>query len=246
MGVGDHFKYTINQLSGTNSLFKTSSEDNRQYGSSAFYGRTWHNGNITNLTTAWSSLGTDLLDNYKVERANNEIVVLRDDKTHNQISEFSAKADNFISLSPAHLLENGIGFEMNDVGLKADSSGITQTNLKTQVYRINGYLQDHITLSGEVDIKFGFRADIPLNLNKIYIQPRLSTSIKVADFIKVNAAMGIYNQFISKVQWLMIRAITVIFGLHVITQMCLYFELFIGSWAVCTKRTILLSALKPT
>jgi hypothetical protein len=198
LGAGDRFKYTINQLTGTNSLFKTSSENNSQYGGSAFYGRTWHNGNITNLTTSWSSLGTDLSDIHKVERANNEIVVLRDDKTHNQISEFSAKADNFISLSRSHLLENGIGFEMNNVGLRADSSGITQTNLKTQVYRINGYLQDHITLPGEVDIKFGFRADLPFNIKKIYIQPRLSLSIKVADFIKVNAAMGIYNQFISK------------------------------------------------
>lgn len=198
LGAGDHFKYTINQLTGTNSLFKTSSENNNQYGGSAFYGRTWHNGNITNITTSWSSLSTDLSDIQKVERTNNEIIDLRDDRTRNQISEFSAKADNLISLSPSHLLENGIGFEMNDVGLIADSSGINQTNLKTQVYRMNGYLQDHITLPGEVDIKFGFHADLPFNISKIYIQPRLSTSIKVADFIKVNAAMGIYNQFISK------------------------------------------------
>ncbi|MCX6238675.1 MAG: TonB-dependent receptor plug domain-containing protein [Bacteroidia bacterium] len=198
IGAGDRFKYTINQLSGNNSLFKISSENNNQYGGSAFYGRTWRNGNITNITTSWSSIKTDLSDIQKVVSTNNIIIVKRDEQTYNQISEFSGRADNFVSLSPSHRLENGIGFEMNNVGLRADSSGVTQTNLKTQVYRMNGYLQDHITLPGEVDIKFGFRADIPFNLNKIYIQPRLSTSIKVTDFIKLNAALGIYNQFISK------------------------------------------------
>jgi hypothetical protein len=198
LDAGDRFKYTINQLSGSNSLFKMSSENNNQYGGSAFYGRTWRNGNITNITTSWSSLVTDLSDIQKIELADNTIVTKRDEYTRNQIAEFSGRVDNFISLSPSHLLENGIGFEMNDVGLKADSSGIIQTNLKTQVYRMNGYLQDHITLPGEIDIKFGFRADIPFNLNKVYLQPRLSTSIKATDFIKVNAAMGIYNQFISK------------------------------------------------
>jgi len=198
LGGQDRFKYTINQPGILRDLYKINTEDNNQYGASAFYGKTWHSGNITNFTTSWSSLETDLSDILKVVRPNNSVILKRDDQTYNQISEINGRADHFIALSKSHLLETGVGFAVNDVALKADSSGINQTDLKTQVPRINGYVQDHITLPGEVGFKFGFRADIPFNLDKIYIQPRISASIKVADFVKINAALGVYNQFISK------------------------------------------------
>lgn len=198
LGGQDHFKYTINQAATRTNLFKINSEDNNQYGGSSFYGRTWHNGNITNFTTSWSSLESDLSDIQNVVRTNNTVVSKRDNLTRNQISEFTGRADNFISISPSHILETGLGFETNDVSLRADSSGLNKTNIKSQVYRVNGYLQDHISLSGEVDVKVGFRADLPLNLNKVYLQPRLSASIKLSDFVKLNAAWGIYNQFITK------------------------------------------------
>lgn len=198
LGGEDRFKYTINQLGILRDLYKTNAEDNNQYGASAFYGKTWKNGNSTNFTTSWSSLETDLSDILKVVRPNNSVILKRDDRTYNQISEFNGRADNFIALSNSHRLETGVGFAVNDVELKADSSGINQTNLKTQVPRINGYLQDHVTLPGAIDFKFGFRADFPVNLQKVYIQPRISTSIKATDFVKFNAALGVYNQFISK------------------------------------------------
>jgi hypothetical protein len=198
LGGNDHFQYTINQVSGLNSLFKVNSENNNQYGASGFYGRTRRNGNITNITASWSSLGTELSDVQKYVRSNKTIVVRRDYQTFNQISEFNGRADNFVRLSQSHLLETGVGFIRNEVGLKADSSGFRQTNLNTEVSRINGYLQDHITWAGQVDFKLGFRADIPFNLNKVYIQPRFSASINLNEFIKLNAAWGLYNQFISK------------------------------------------------
>jgi len=198
LGGEDRFKYTINQLGILRNLYKTNAEDNNQYGASAFYGKTWQNKNVSNFTTSWSSIETNLTDMLKVVRPNNSVILKRDDRTYNQISEFTGRADNFIALSNSHLLETGVGFVVNDVELKADSSGINQTNLKTQVPTINGYLQDHVTLSGAIDFKFGFRADFPVNLHKAYIQPRISTSLKATDFIKFNAAAGVYNQFISK------------------------------------------------
>lgn len=198
LGGEDRFKYTINQLGGNISLFKMNAENNNQFGTSGFYGRTWRNGNITNVTASWSLLYTELSDIQKFTRPNNRIFLSRNDQTRNWISEFSGRADNFMTLSPSHLIENGIGIVTNYVALMADSSGINQTNLTTQVTRINSYLQDHVTLPGEIDIKFGLRADFPFNLRKVYLQPRISTSIKITDFVKFNAAWGIYNQFISK------------------------------------------------
>ena len=198
LGGTDNFEYTINQVAGRNSLFRISAENNKQNGVSGFYGRTWHNGNITNFTASFSSLETNLSDIQKYIRPNNSVFIRRDDKTINRISEFSLRADNFISLSSKHRIETGFGFDRNHVGLKADSAGINQTNLKNDLTRLNGYVQDHITLPGEIDFKLGFRADFPLNIKKAYIQPRLSMSVKVLEMFKLNGALGVYNQFISK------------------------------------------------
>ena len=194
----DRFRYSINPVYDINGLFNINAENNYQYGASAFYGRNWKNGNITNVTTSWSMLETGLSKIQSIQPKNNFFVQIANDQTYNSIAEYSGHIDNFTKLSQSQMLETGLGFTQNMVVLKADSSGKNQTNLITQVGRIGGYVQDHITLPGDVDFKFGLRADFPFNLQKIYVQPRLSTSIKLTEFVKLNAAWGIYNQFISK------------------------------------------------
>jgi hypothetical protein len=198
LGGEDRFKYTINHLSNTRSLFKINSEINNQFGASTFYGRTWKNGNISNFSASWSSLEMDISDIQQYINTSNDFVIRHDNLTHNMISEVTGRMDNFITLNKSHLLEAGIGYDVNDVVLSADSSGINQTKMNTLVGRFNGYLQDHLTLSGGVDIKFGLRADYPFNLDRFYVQPRISTSIQLTESTKLNVAWGLYNQFITK------------------------------------------------
>ena len=198
LGSQDRFRYLINPYVGLNGLFKIDAENNYQYGASAFYGRTWKNGNITNFTTSWSSLETDLSNIQSIERSNNVFQQLNNDQIYNKIGEYSERIDNFFKLSQSHMLEAGIGFDQNEVGLRIDSFGYNQTNLKSQMARFNGYLQDHVSLPGEIEIKYGLRSDLPLSLHRIYVQPRLSASIRLNEFVKLNAAWGVYNQFISK------------------------------------------------
>ena len=198
LGGQDRFRYSINPFVDINGLFKINAENNYQYGASSFYGRTWKNGNVTNLTTSWSSLETGLSNIQSIQRKKNVFDQIGNDQTLNKIGEYSGRIDNYIRMSRSHKLETGLGFTRNQVSLKADSSGYNQANIQTQLSRVDGFLQDFITLPGEVEIKFGVRADLPFNLGKVYLQPRISTSIKVTDFIKLNAAWGVYNQFISK------------------------------------------------
>ena len=198
LGSEDRFRYNINPYVGLNGLFKINSEINYQYGASAFYGRTWKNGNITNFTSSWSSLETDLSNIQSIERSIDVFDQLNNNQIYNKIAEYSERVDNFIKVSQSHLLETGIGFEKNLVSLQTDSFGYNQTNLQSQVSRLNGYVQDHVTLPGEIEFKYGIRADLPFSLNKVYFQPRISTSIKLSELVKLNAAWGVYNQFISK------------------------------------------------
>ncbi len=194
----DRFRYSINPIYDINGLFNINAENNYQYGASALYGRHWKNGNITNFTTSWSMLETGLSKIQSIQPKNNFFVQIANDQTYNSIAEYSGHVDNFIKLSQSHMLETGLGFVQNVVGLKADSSGVNRTNQQTQVGRLGGYLQDHISLPGAIEFKFGLRAEFPFNLQKIYLQPRLSASVKISDYIKFNAAWGVYNQFISK------------------------------------------------
>ena len=198
LGAEDRFRYSITPFTNINGLFKIDAENNYQFGASAFYGRTWLNGNITNVTASWSSLEAQLSKIQSIERIPNVFDQIVNNQTYNKIAEYSGRVDNFIKLSQSHLLETGFGFDQNEVSLRGDSSGFNKTNLKTEVVRVNGYLQDHITLPGEIEIKFGMRTDFPVNLQKVYVQPRISTSIKLSEFVRFNAAWGVYNQFISK------------------------------------------------
>ena len=198
MAGDDRFNYTINEQSKTNTLFKTNSEANNQYGLSSFYGHRWKNGNTTNLSTTYSSLDTRIGDELSAETPDGSTVVRLDNQTRNRISEVNGRIDNNFKWSKSHVLETGFGFAINNALLTADSSGIRQTNFQIRAERINGFVQDHMTLSGQIDLKVGMRADLPINLGKLYAQPRISASFKLSEYFKLNAAWGVYNQFISK------------------------------------------------
>lgn len=198
LGGEDRFRYAINPVADINGLFKINAENNLQVGASSFYGHKWKNGMITNISGAWSTLQTELSNIQSIQRKKNVFDQIVNNQTSNLMAEYSGKIDHILRLSSTHILEAGAGFNFNETGLKADSSGFHKSDLYAQISRVNGYLQDHITLPNEIDIKIGLRADFPLDLIPTYLQPRISASFKVSDRIKLNAAWGIYNQFIAK------------------------------------------------
>ena len=198
LGGEDRFRYAINPRADINGLFKIDAENNFQVGASSFYGHKWKNGMITNVTGAWSTLQTDLSNIQSIQRKKNVFDQIVNNQTSNLVAEYSGKIDHILKLSSTHSLEAGVGFNFNEAALKADSSGFHKSDLYAQISRVNGYFQDHITLPNEIDIKIGLRADFPLDLIPTYLQPRISASFKVSDRVKLNAAWGIYNQFIAK------------------------------------------------
>ena len=198
LGGEDQFKYILERDFNNNQIFRTKGENNRQAGASVFYGNTWKNGNISNFTFAWSGLETELTDVQKIIRNNNTEIVRRNDLTANHVNEYSVRTDNWISVNKSNRIETGAGFVLNNVGLEADSSGVNQTSLNDESQRFNAFVQDHISLPGNLNFTVGIRGDYPTNLEKVYLQPRLSASLGITDDVKLNLAWGIYNQFITK------------------------------------------------
>ncbi len=198
LGSEDQFRYTIDQVYTINQVFITKKENNTQTGASFFYGNTWKDGNTSNFTAAWSSLETGLNDVQKLKASDGTETVRRNMMTYNSIREYSARLDNRITLNRSNQVEAGAGIVFNEVGLRADSSGINRTSINKESKRFNAYVEDHLSLAGNLNFTFGARGDYPVSLGKIYLQPRLSASLGITDAFRINLAWGKYNQFIAK------------------------------------------------
>jgi len=103
-----------------------------------------------------------------------------------------------ILVNENHRFETGAGFVYNSAALREDSLDITQVDLSSEAQRFFLFFQDNISSTKEYEVKAGFRLNFPTNINRVYFEPRLSASLRVNDFWKINAAWGIYNQFIAK------------------------------------------------
>ncbi|MFC2118917.1 TonB-dependent receptor plug domain-containing protein, partial [Bacteroidota bacterium] len=195
----DDYSYNINQRLNNHTIIKNREERNSQIGGAIVYDKTWKNGNNSKFLINYSGLDTYFSDNYQIERGQ---MHGRDYKKYeiinNQTEEASFKFDNRIAVNNNNILQGGIGLISNKISLDENTFDQELINTNNTGNRINFFLQDNISLDKEVNFKIGLRLNYPLELQKIYIEPRLSTSLRVNKFWKINAAWGIYNQFISK------------------------------------------------
>jgi hypothetical protein len=71
-------------------------------------------------------------------------------------------------------------------------------DIDNQSPRIYGYLQDELPITKNLELKTGVRSTYVTELKKWYFEPRVSASLSLTKEVKLNAAWGMYNQFLSK------------------------------------------------
>jgi hypothetical protein len=194
----DRYSYDI-----TNKLLSTSKrhvfEGSYQNGGSLKYSKVWANGNSSSLSVSRSELDRNTTEQTLIERVRlNEINVRRDDRSYNNIREYNAKLQNRFVIGEDQIIEAGLHFTNNSVDLKEDSLGINILHLDSKLDKVGAYFQNILNVSNGVTIKAGFQANYPVNLKKLYWEPRISMSVKVTDELSFNGAWGLYKQFISK------------------------------------------------
>jgi hypothetical protein len=197
LGGEDHFQYNFNQAFGRNEISRSQSEHNSQNGASVYYSNVWKNANVSSLSLSWSGLITDFSDLQSILRNKKEFES-SNNYISNSINQCSADLINFLQINKTNRIEVGTGFVRNETNLFADSSAIRKTSLNEISQRGHAFLQDHISLPGNLNFILGMRGDYPFILQKVYWQPRLSASIGLNKNIKLNLAWGKYNQFIAK------------------------------------------------
>lgn len=198
-GGSDRFSYAINEPITHVSLLKDTKEEMKQGGASAFYGRTWLKGNTSNFSVSWSGLQSYFSDDVRTENQYSGYVnKLQDKQSDNGLDELTARIDNRIILDEHQALEFGGGFMYNQSTLLEDTFGINSANISSDAQRTFLYVQNVISNPGLGNFKVGFRTYFAHNIGKAYFEPRVSASIKLGETWKLNAAWGIYNQFVVK------------------------------------------------
>lgn len=198
-GGNDKFSYSFEEPVNNHVIIKETQEKNTQSGGAAFYGKNWKNGYSTSFSLNYSVLRTEFSDNLSVERIQQQTTVQKTDlDAMNSIRENTLQVDNRFPIHPDHILEGGLILKGNQIELEEDTFNVAQANFSELARRVTIYFQDNISIGKRIDVKAGFRITQAVNLEKVYFEPRISASVKLSESIKLNAAWGIYDQFITK------------------------------------------------
>jgi len=198
-GAKDDFSYAISEPLQFVNLIKNTGEKIKQGGGSIFYGKSWLNGNTSNLIISLSEMKSEFSNIQGFEiRYNSKKNIRQDLLSENRVGELNIKIDNRFAATQGQMFEFGGGIIHNSTSIIEDTFNIQSVNIQEKASRTYLYFQDIISNNHGSNIKLGLRTSYANNTKKIYLEPRISTSIKIAEYWKINAAWGIYNQHLVK------------------------------------------------
>ncbi len=199
----DNFSYSASDEPTTNlTISNEAAEENFQKGMSAFYSKKWKDGNVSNLTLAYSGLD-NFYNDYRSavrERFGNRpdtVLFERDLKASTNIRELDAHIDSYFTLRGNHRLKFGAGIIYDDLKYREDTFDIEFVSNNTDLLLANAFISDRLSILPKFYFEIGMRADYAPGLEKLYLQPRLAMNIGFGEHLNFNTSWGKYNQFIT-------------------------------------------------
>jgi hypothetical protein len=198
-GGRDGFSYDFNKETMQKKITLSHSENNQQLGGTLFYGLRWKNRITSQFKTSFSSLQTDRTHIEDITRTSGSQVSSSIHNFYNvRISEINGRIENTFYISEKHRAEAGTGilyyFTTRDETTLQQSFSDVKKNL-TILYL---YLQDNFRPGKKFTIRPGMRMDYHSLSGNVLFQPRLSVLYTINDRLRLNSAIGIYNQFVAK------------------------------------------------
>ena len=197
----DQFAYEVDQERNNLNIFQDVEEENWQRGGSAFYGKAWKSGVNSHLSVNLSALTKELYDKREVTRTSGmggNIPPGRESLFNNQVLEFSVRNTNKIPISEKHRLEAGWNYSYERVRFSEDSIEQNLISSANEAHRFGLFLQDEIRPVNRLSIRPGIRLDYPIQLERVFVQPRIQLELDLSEKWRLNAAAGMYSQFISE------------------------------------------------
>jgi len=194
----DKFSYIIDELVNNRLYDKKTKDENTQIGGSIFYGHNWEKGNTSKIRFSYSGFNNSYANNSKFTTiSGGDIEYKSDDNSTNKLGEYKIENSNSITINQTHTFESGIDLTYNSVKLEEYSFNTKMAYFHSTGSIASIFAQDNISIFKNLNLKAGFRLTHAFYLQKIYFEPRFSATFKLADYWKINAAFGIYNQFIA-------------------------------------------------
>ncbi len=196
-GGQDHFSYSVNEAHGNSNIVQELNEKNQQYGISTRYNKLWTGRGNTEICISFSGQ-----QNEKSDIQNSKDMMMNRDmhsqnkQTQNNITELKAILSGNYHLTNRYKLQYGAGLIRNTIFFKQDSFSLTTNNQLNKAQQIMGYLQLEYAGGKHLLLRLGQRTDYSTNLQNLFIQPRFNLIYKPFDNFQINAAWGIYKQFI--------------------------------------------------
>ena len=194
----DDFSSSFSTIKDKLNVNGKTSENNNQYGASAYYSKITKNGSI--LTLQANTSGLDIINNQNIllsQRNNGQLVNQISNIINNQITETSIQTTLKLPTTKSGNTLLGVGFINNQTTFRKDSLIVNRINQEQFKDRLYFFTEQNYFISTEVKFTPGIRTDFDTQLQKIYFQPRLAISYQITNPFKVSASWGVYNQFIA-------------------------------------------------
>ncbi|MGQ8335774.1 TonB-dependent receptor [Sunxiuqinia sp. A32] len=178
-------------------------EKNEQLGLSLNYLKNWGNGNLSKLIFSHSDYSKNITDSIHTVSTNDDVASKSDViQIKNEASETSLHLNNTINIYKGHQIEFGAGVFVNKASIRnrntlTDTLAVDDSD-EFENKRGMFFIQDNLPLPGKITLRTGLRINLPDNLKKAFIEPRISFTSALSDNLKLNASWGLYNQFVYK------------------------------------------------
>ena len=180
-----------------NDYYSNLNINSKHYGGSVTYNKVWRKGGMTKFQPSFSQFipnffnEVEAIDKMDTLRANYYI--------ENTISEKSLKIEHqfpvrrqFDFLFGTGLVQNNSSYIFkNNQELISDASALSSA-------RVSSFVKNRFHIKDIISLTTGLKMDYSLINSTAYFQPRVQAKIKLFHSFHMNAAWGIYNQFISK------------------------------------------------
>lgn len=199
LGAKDDFSYAFERPFNNRSVLQSSEEVNTQTGATLYYGKNWKNGARSHMKLSHSGFNSTYAIHRDVEvRWNGRVTSRIDEHADTDVDEWSLELKHEWQLAARHLMNGGAGIVHNGIQLVEDTFNIVVIDLHEQVNRLYLFAQDQWSLGTDVKLTGGLRFNKPGNIDKGFIDPRLSMTIRSLGYLKFNLAWGRYHQFLVK------------------------------------------------
>ncbi|MCH2043531.1 MAG: carboxypeptidase-like regulatory domain-containing protein [Saprospiraceae bacterium] len=192
----DYFQQEVNGIT----YGQEQSIKEEQAGASINYNRYWKRLGTTQFQSSYSHLISSYQNDLFIDQDTvDENKPWEDVYTYYRVHDVSFRIHHQFPNWDNHLLKVGLAWTNNNSHLGrygSDDDNELTRSFDGNMNRLGAYAKYTLFLGNHLKINPSVRMDIPMNIVKPFVQPRLRISIDPFDKFKIHLASGLYKQFI--------------------------------------------------